>query len=204
MPVYGNVDHVVQRTGLSPENIDANTDTQRDQFVERLLERASSRIENYTQREFGLEEDFEYQRYGNGSRTIHLGFSPVRNINEIKAGDKVIESDEYRVEKRKGTTRNSGRITRISGRWERDVEYEFDIDFGYSDEDRPKAIDDIAEEIAIAIINDTDAVRKAKGASSISMDGYSVDWDTLNVDGQIRLTKSMKNRLNKFKRVAFG
>lgn len=198
---YGSVEHVVQRTGLSPSAIGADTESERDTFVQELLDRASSEIEEFTEVSFRYHENFTFQTEGNGHKDMHLGFSPIQEVNEVKAGDKVLDSDAYRIKKRRYRDKNTGILIKESGRWRPHTDYKFDVNWGYQDANRPQAIDAVAEDLVIALINDTDATRKARGASSISMDGYSVDYDAMNVQDKLQLNKEMRERLKKFKRV---
>jgi len=199
---YGSNDTIIARTGVSAEDLGfEETTDDLDQFLTDLRDRATSAVVEYTGRTFELITGEEDRLDGNGRRVISTRQSPVRQIHEVRAGGKLLDPSEYTLVSTRGRSDvNTGRIRRERGVWGRSQRIRVDYDWGYGPAHRPAVVDDVVEDMVVETIQKAEIDRSAAGKQSESMDGYSVTWQDIGAEDYLRLTESMRERLQPLRR----
>lgn len=213
MGIYGDTDVIKTRTGASPETFgfegETNPEDALDNFIDQLQERASSRVERYTGMRFDETTNTTDYIESTGREYISTRNDPVRQIHTLKEGGRELtEGEDFRLEPVPGMPdENIGRLKRISSgarvrthRWRPGVEIEIEYDWGYDDQTRPAAIDQIVEDMVVLYVNETTAERKADGVESESMDGFNVSYALARAEDRMQLTEGMRTKLEPFTR----
>jgi len=206
---YGSTDDIKTRTGVAPSDLgfdggdQTTAEDQLDAFIEGLREKASSLVEEYTDRVFDLVEKHVDVLYGNGRETISTRNYPVATIHSISVGNSTLDESDYRLDEHRDG-RNSGRIERVGrgARWPRGREIEITYNWGYSS--TPPAVDKVVEDMVVEVLNNAVADRERDGKSSESMDGYSASWSVQDAQQELTLTESMQRKLDSFKRMGMA
>lgn len=199
MTVYGSTSLIIARTGAEPETFGVGTEEQLEEILERLQKRASSLVEEYCDRVFDTVEGHVDVVQGTGRRGISTRNYPVLEVHEIRVGSSTIGADAYAVEEGTRPGRNAGRIIRTDGRpWPRGRDVTIEYDWGYTE--TPPVVDGVVEDMVVEAHEKTAVDRASDTKQSESMDGYSVTWDTSDVQDQLALTESMRERLRPLKR----
>lgn len=208
MPQYGSVDQVIARTAATPETLGfedaADPDQELRDFVTTNLKEASSAIERYCNRTFGLVQGEEETRHGNNSATIQLDNYPVVSLQTVEEdGNTLTEGEDYRLKGRGNfADENSGILKRLDDgdasrtyRWDDYHRYRFVYDWGYAAGEWPPVLDSVANELVINRLNEAAAERAAGGLESVSMDGYSVSYAVVDAAQKGDIADSQLNRL---------
>lgn len=199
-PSYGSTNTIVKRTGTTADSLGIS-DTEYQDMLDKLLDQASRKIDDFCSRKFYKIEGFTEVRTGNRSKIISTNNYPIITINQIKENDSVLSSDRYELVQSGNPLGNSGRIRKLNGIWSAS-RIEIDYDYGY--EETPSAIEGIAEDMVIRVVNEANAEVKASGSDSISMDGYSIQFGTVSAEEKIRITESEREKLKPYKRINLG
>ncbi len=193
--MYGDPNIIKNRTGTTAEALGL-TEVRYELMLRNLLHKASRRLERYCGIPFYEITGFTERKRGEGRRRITLKNYPVTNIQEVKTGDSVLDPKYYEIVDEGEIYQNVGTLRRIDGRWtSRDIKITYDYGF----QKTPPEVSGVAEEIVLRLVNEANAEVKASGANSISMDGYSVDFGTVNAEDKLRLTEAQRERLDNFK-----
>ena len=200
MSNYGSVTNVKTETGVTPENLNGiETEAELDDYITSKLEGASDEIDRFCNRTFRLVQNVTETRYGNNTRTIQLRNYPVVTIHSVEEGStELTEGEDFEL---KGTRNfegeNDGILKRDRRFWKRRVEYTFEYDWGYPDNEWPKLLDGVAEALVKAGIQTSiQNTTKAEygGADSISMDGFS-----LSIEQAVRESEIDEGDLSRLK-----
>jgi hypothetical protein len=182
-----------------------------ESYIEDRLRGASEELEDFCARQFREPVEFTEERDGNGTDTMQLRHYPVTNIVSLEAkGGTLTEGDDFKLKERRnfgaagGAEQNKGILKRLGRRtkWYRNVEYEITYEAGWTQP--PGVIESVAEDMVIAGIREAigSNAYAEEGASSLSMDGYSVTYD---VPGALRagdITESQFKRVENLKHLA--
>jgi len=209
---FGSVDSVIAQSGLTPDMLEGvNTDAEVQTFIEDRLRGASQELEQFCNRQFRDPVEFEETREGNGTDTMQLRHHPVTSIVSLESkGNTLTEGDDYKLKERRnfaaagGADQNKGVLKRLGRRtrWYRNVEYTITYEAGWTQP--PGVIESVAEDMVIAGIREAigSNAYASEGASSISMDGFSVTYD---VPGALRagdITESQFKRVESLRQLA--
>ena len=209
---FGDVSSVVAQSGISPGDLEGvDTDAELESFIEDRLSGASEEIEEFCNRTFREPVEYTETREGNQSRTLQLRHYPVTEVVDIDARGESIGPDDVSIKQRAGFQgRNTGILKRDPGRrprsnvWRSGRQYEITYMAGW--ESPPGVVPSVAEDMTIAGIREAigSNAYADKGASSISMDGFSVTYD---VPGALRsgdITETQFERLKRLQQVAIA
>lgn len=204
MASYGDPDTIKATCGVTENDLgslpdsdgDGSTTDEFENLISALNERASNLIEKYCHRDFGHHTGATATLDGNGRQSIRLSkatgnepYYPVTSIVEVRLHGDALDADEYRVD------RDNGILERKNARWIGGWEnIGVDLEWGYSSP--PPAIKEVAEDLVREQLHSAAASEKGKGASSISIDGFSVSFPE-----RMYLSESHKEQLNRFRRV---
>lgn len=203
---YADSDVVKELSGVSANDLpNVQNDSALDSLITKLNDRAKSLIDEYCQRDFDEHTGATTTLDGNGKSEISLPrhangdglYYPIIEITDLKQNDSSLSADKYRIKQTPNSRgdRNPGIIEKRYGLWPEGWEnIEVTLTWGYASP--PEEIKSIAEQLIIDQLNNAVQDSKADGAQSISMDGFSVSFDT-----SMRLKDDNKDRLDNFKRV---
>lgn len=189
---YGDVDNVIARAGVDAESLGLGTEDNLRDFIRTTLTRATQEISQFVGRELTHETGKTVTLDGNNRNSMKLPDWPVQQATEVTVGGTTQSSGDYRVS-------DAGILERRVGVWPNgweNIEVTYDVGFP----DGAGAAEEVAEEIAIETVNKAVAARKADGKSSVSMDGYSVAFDS-TLDG-INLDEAQRERLRPYREAA--
>jgi len=204
MTQYGSVDQVIARTAATADTLGFSTDQELRDFITTNLEEASSEIDRYCNRTFGLVEGETESRFGNDSATIQLEHGPIQTINSVEeSGETLTQGTDFEIKDRESFSgENSGILRRLEDgeapyaeRWREYARYSFDYDWGYVDGEWPAVLDNVANEMVINRLNEAAAERAASGTESISMDGYSVSYAVVDAAQKGEIAQAQLERL---------
>jgi hypothetical protein len=203
MPTYGSTDTIISRQGATPESFGFGNETDPDQalqdFIDGLRDRASSEVEQYCDRVFDLQTGETETVTGNGTDTISVRNYPVVSINSITVGATTIDAGAYQIRSTPGNPiMNAGIIERTDRRVWPGRQITVDYDWGF--EEPPGVVKTVVEDMVVETLEKARVDRQSDAKTSESMDGYSVSWDTSEVDTFLRLDESKRNRLEPLKR----
>ena len=209
---FGDVDSVIAQSGLTTDMLEGvDTQTGVEDFIKDRLRGVSEELEQFCNRQFREPVEFEEIRKGNNTDTMQLRHYPVTNIISVEAkGNELTEGDDFKLRERRnfgaagGAEQNKGILERLKRyqHWDRNIEYTITYEAGWTEP--PGVIESVAEDIVIAGIREAIGSNSyaAEGASSVSMDGFSVTYD---VPGALRsgdITESQFTRLESLKHIA--
>ena len=206
MTHYGTVQTVKLETNASVETLNVDSEQALDDYIKAELEVASSEIDRYCNRTFRLVENHVDTIRGTNLTTIQLNNSPVQTIHSVEEnGSELTEGEDFKLKKRSNFDgENNGILEKLTGgepspyaRWHATV-YTIEYDWGYSDVDIPKVLNSVAEDLVAAGVSNAIAQNSATekgGASSISMDGFSVSYDISESVTDAQITAEQLNRL---------
>lgn len=210
---YGDTAVIKTRTGGSPEAFgfedETNPEQALDDFITELQERASDEVDRYCGMRFDETTQTTDHIPSTGRQHISTRNDPVREIHSLKEGGRPLEEDDdYRLEPVRGMPEeNIGRLKRIDSgtrvrdrRWRPGVEIEVTYDWGYTEETRPKVVDQVVEDMVVTVLNAALRERRADGVESESMDGFSVQYGSETVAERLELTEAMRDKLDSLKR----
>jgi len=195
MPSYGSRSTVITRQGATPEAFGLANQTELENFVDDLLARASSEVEEHCGRVFGEVTGETETLFGNDTKRISLDNYPVTSINSVVVGQSALDTSQYRIETAPGRPdRNAGIIERTDRRvWPAGREITVDYDWGFGE--TPGVVKAVVEEMVVEVLEKAVVDRESSGKSSESMDGYSVSWDNSDVQDLITLDEAKRKRL---------
>ena len=207
---FGEVSSVIAQSGVSPGDLEGiNDQTALESFIEDRLTGASNEVEEFCNRTFREPVEYTETREGNQSDTLQLRHYPVTEVVEVDArGENIDVSDVSIVQRRGFQNRNTGILKRDPGRrprsnvWRTGRQYEVTYMAGW--EDPPGVVGSVVEDMVIAGLREAigSNAYAEEGASSVSMDGFSVTYD---VPGALRsgdITETQFKRLKKLQQVA--
>jgi hypothetical protein len=207
---FGEVSSVIAQSGVSPEDLAGiNDQTALESFIEDRLTGASNEVEEFCNRTFREPVEYTETREGNQSDTLQLRHYPVTEVVSSDARGESIDTDDVSIKQRRGFQgRNTGILKRDPGRrprsnvWRNGRQYEITYMAGW--ESPPGVVGSVVEDMVIAGLREAigSNAYAEEGASSVSMDGFSVTYD---VPGALRsgdITETQFKRLKKLQQVA--
>lgn len=200
MSMYGTIEQVKNKTGITADDLNVADTTELDDFITDLLTAASQVIEEYTDRDFekhsGVTETYD----GGGSPTLMLRNNPVISISSVKVDEDELASDKYRI---KGVTsfgkHNGGILKRLDGHVFRSGTQNVEVTYTWGYENPPSTIVNVAEEIAGEMLKTAANNYKTGGLESMSMSDFSTKFNV-----QRPLTESQRQRLKTYKKVIYA
>lgn len=196
---YGSVETVKARTDPDFETFGFANESELDAWIETNLEEASSAIDGFCRRSFGEQSVTGEEASVINATEIRVTNYPVTSITEIREGDTVVDEDDYRITPTSNMPdRNAGVIERTDGTWRRRIlaggpDIEVDYEFGF--ESVPPVVDSVANEMVINIINEAEAEIASNRTQSLSMDGYSVTFDVVDMAQKGAIQQAQLDRL---------
>lgn len=205
---YGDVDTVLIQTGATPDSF-VNIDTQQELegFIETELEEASDAINRYCKRTFRLVQNDSHTFPGSGSDTVRLPGFPIQEIHSLtREGTELTEGTDFEIKQNRAQAgANMGILRRLeNGKprrhtvWRRHASFEIEYDWGFPEADIPPVLNGVAEDIVSEEVTNsitTSARGQAGGATSVSMDGFSVSYDVAQAAEEGTITETQLQRL---------
>lgn len=207
MPSYG-VDARIKRKARVDQDDLKLSQSDFDTLVSKLNEQASDRVDTYCGRDFTQHDTSTISVVGNGRPRIPLPIYPIRSITEVKEDDNTVDASDYRLAGDQGPfagSRNSGVLVRVGGVWDQPVKtgdrnIEVTADWGFTNP--PDDIVQVVEQLAVDALVAIGQRASTKGASSVSMDGFSVTYGVEAIDrGLMDLSDAQKSSLKPWRRV---
>jgi hypothetical protein len=207
---FGDPDSVIAQSGLEPgmlEGVDSASEV--TSFIEDRLRGASNEIEEFCNRTFREPVEYTETREGNNSAKLQLRHYPVTEVVAIDARGESLSADDVSIVQRRGFQgRNTGILKRDPGRrpdsnvFRSRRQYEITYMAGW--ESPPGVIGSVVEDMVIAGIREAIGSNQyaEKGASSISMDGFSITYNVPDAFRSGDITESQFKRVQKLKQGA--
>jgi len=174
MSAYGDVTRTLTRSGITYADLGLESEAALASLVEDLIEQASGIIDTYCERDFALHEAVTERLDGNGRERIRLAGHPLVSVTSVTLGSTPLDSAFYEV--RPG----AGILERIDGGVWPAGRRNIAVVYTYGFTTPPAAITGIVEDLVAGALTHAARNVATKGASSMSMDGYSVAYSELS------------------------
>ncbi len=174
MSAYGDVTRTLTRSGITYADLGLESEAALASLTEDLIGQASGIIDTYCGRDFALHEAVTERLDGNGRERIRLAGHPLLSVTSVTLGSTPLDSASYEV--RPG----AGILERIDGGVWSAGRRNLTIVYSYGYATTPPAITGIVEDLVAGALAHAARNRATKGASSMSMDGYSVAYSDLS------------------------
>lgn len=174
MSAYGDVTRTLTRSGITYADLGLESEAALASLVEDLIEQASDTIDTYCERDFALHEAVTERLDGNGRERIRLAGHPLVSVTSVTLGSTPLDSASYEVRSGAGILERIDRGVWSAGRRNLTIVYTY----GFTTP--PAAITGIVEDLVAGALTHAARNRATKGASSMSMDGYSVAYSELS------------------------
>lgn len=195
MPSYGSTDTILTRQGGTPDQFGFANQTELEAFVDDLRARASSEVEEFCERVFGVEQGETETRQGTGTDTIRVRNYPIVAVNSVTVGRSTLDASAYQIVQSSGRpNRNAGLIERTDRRVF-PVGRRVTIDYDWGFQETPGVVKAVVEDMVVEVLEKAVVDRESSGKSSESMDGYSISWDNSDAEDYLRLDESKRQRL---------
>jgi len=174
MSAYGDVTRTLTRSGITYADLGLADEAALASLVADLNEQASETIDLYCGRDFGLHEAVTEKHDGNGRERIRLRGWPVVSVASVAVGGGSLTEDlEYEVDA-------AGILERVDGATWPVGRRNVSVTYSYGYATPPGAIAGVVEDLVAGALTHAARNRAVKGASSMSMDGYSVAYSELS------------------------
>lgn len=196
MTGYGDATRIQTRSGIVYADLGLADEAALTAFIGDLNGQASEMVDDYCGRDFeqhgSAESPVSEKLDGNGREKIRLAGSPIISVSSVTLNDtELTEDTDFAV------LAAPGILERIDyGVWtrgKRNLEAEYV--YGYATP--PKAIALVVEEMVTTALLEAKKNRAVGGASSISMDGYSISFAA--VAGYLNLTSDRLKILDRYR-----
>ena len=174
MSAYGDVTRTLTRSGITYADLGLADEAALTSLAADLIEQASDVVDTYCERDFALHEAVTERLDGNGRERIRLAGHPLVSVTSVTLGSMLLDSASYEVRPGAGILERIDRGVWPAGRRNLTVVYSY----GYAAP--PAAIVGIVEDLVAGALTHAARNRATKGASSMSMDGYSVAYSELS------------------------
>ncbi|HKM25786.1 MAG TPA: hypothetical protein VJY40_09135, partial [Corynebacterium sp.] len=171
---YGDVTRTLTRSGITYADLGLESEAALASLVEDLIEQASGIIDTYCERDFALHEAVTERLDGNGRERIRLAGHPLVSVTSVTLGSTPLDSTSYEVHP------GAGILERIDGGVWSAGRRNLTIVYSYGYATTPPAIAGVVEDLVVGALTNAARNRAVKGASSMSMDGYSVAYSELS------------------------
>lgn len=175
MSAYGDVTRTLTRSGITYADLGLESEAALASLVEDLIEQASGIVDQYCGRDFALHEDVAERYDGPGRRRLRLKGWPIISVTSVAVGGTALtEGLEYEA------VPDPGILERIDGLvWPAGLR-NVSVVYSHGYVSPPGAIVGIVEDLVAGALTHAARNRAVKGASSMSMDGYSVAYSELS------------------------
>jgi hypothetical protein len=174
MSAYGDVTRTLTRSGITYADLGLESEAAIVALTDDLIEQASDILDTYCERDFALHEAETVRLDGNGRECIRLPGHPLVSVTSVTLSNALLDSASYEV--RSG----AGILERIDGGVWSAGRRNLTIVYSYGYATTPPAITGIVEDLVAGALAHAARNRATKGASSMSMDGYSVAYSELS------------------------
>ena len=174
MSAYGDVTRTLTRSGITYADLGLESEAALASLTDDLIEQASDTIDTYCERDFALHEAVTERLDGNGRERIRLAGHPLVSVTSVTLSNALLDSASYEVRPGAGILERIDRGVWPAGRRNIAVVYTY----GFTTP--PAAITGIVEDLVAGALTHAARNRATKGASSMSMDGYSVAYSELS------------------------
>jgi len=174
MSAYGDVTRTLTRSGITYADLGLADEAALTSLAADLIEQASDIVDTYCERDFALHEAVTERLDGNGRERIRLAGHPLASVTSVTLGSTLLDSASYEVRPGAGILERIDRGVWPAGRRNIAVVYTY----GFTTP--PAAITGIVEDLVAGALTHAARNRATKGASSMSMDGYSVAYSELS------------------------
>ncbi len=175
MSAYGDVTRTLTRSGITYADLGLANEAALTSLAADLIEQASSIVDQYCGRDFALHEDVTERYDGSGRLRLPLRGWPIISVTSVAVGGVSLTEDlEYEVDAGPGILERVDGAVWSPGRRNVSVTYSY----GYATP--PGAIAGVVEDLVAGALTHAARNCAVKGASSMSMDGYSVAYSELS------------------------
>lgn len=173
--VYGDVTRTLTRSGITYTDLGLADEASLASLVKDLIEQASDSVDLYCGRDFAHHVAVEERCDGTGRDRLMLRGRPVISVTSVEVdGVSLVDGDEYMAHEGQGI------LERIDGLPWRRGHRNVVVVYSYGYVTPPPAIVGVVEDLVTGALTHAARNRAAKGASSMSMDGYSVAYSELS------------------------
>jgi len=175
MSAYGDVTRISTRSGITYADLGLADEAALTSLAADLIEQASETVDLYCGRDFALHEDVAERYDGPGRRRLRLRGWPIVSVASVAVDGTALTGDvEYEVDAGPGILERVDGAVWPPGRRNVSIVYTY----GYATP--PGAIAGVVEDLVAGALTHAARNRAVKGASSMSMDGYSVAYSELS------------------------
>lgn len=175
MSAYGDVTRTLTRSGITYADLGLADEAALTSLAADLIEQASDIIDTYCERDFALHEDVAERYDGSGRRRLRLKGWPIVSVASVEVGGTPLTQDlEYEIVPAPGI------LERVDGAVWPPGRRNISVVYTYGFTTPPAAIVSIVEDLVVGALTHAARNRATKGASSMSMDGYSVAYSELS------------------------
>jgi len=174
MTAYGDVTRTLTRSGITYADLGLADEAALTSLAADLIEQASDIVDTHCGRDFTLHEDVAERLDGTGRRRLRLRGWPVVSVASVVVGGVSLTEDlEYEVDA-------AGILERVDGATWPVGRRNVSVTYSYGYTAAPGAIAGVVEDLVAGALTHAARNRAVKGASSMSMDGYSVAYSELS------------------------
>ena len=175
MSAYGDPTWTLTRSGITYADLGLADDDALASLVEDLIEQASGIVDQYCGRDFDHYADVSERHDGTGRRRLRLKGWPIIAVTSVEVGGTALtEGLEYEA------VPDPGILERIDGLiWPAGLR-NVSVVYSHGYVSPPAAITGVVEDLVAGALTHAARNRATKGASSMSMDGYSVAYSELS------------------------
>jgi hypothetical protein len=175
MSAYGDVTRTLTRSGITYADLGLESEAALASLTEDLIEQASDIVDAYCGRDFGHHVDATERHDGTGRPRLRLKGWPILSVTSVEVGGAALtEGTEF-----EGVA-GSGILERIDGAVWPPGRRNVVVTYSYGYIAPPGAIAGVVEDLVAGALTHAARNRAVKGASSMSMDGYSVAYSELS------------------------
>jgi len=174
MSAYGDVTRTLTRSGITYADLGLADEAALTSLAADLIEQASDIVDTHCGRDFTLHEDVAERYDGTGRDSLRLRGWPVVSVASVVVGGVSLTEDlEYEVDA-------AGILERVDGATWPVGRRNVSVTYSYGYATPPGAIAGVVEDLVAGALTHAARNRATKGASSMSMDGYSVAYSELS------------------------
>jgi len=174
MSAYGDVTRTLTRSGITYADLGLADEAALTSLAADLIEQASDIVDTHCGRDFTLHEDVAERYDGTGRDSLRLRGWPVVSVASVVVGGVSLTEDlEYEVDA-------AGILERVDGATWPVGRRNVSVTYSYGYATPPGAIAGVVEDLVAGALTHAARNRATKGASSMSMDGFSVAYTELS------------------------
>jgi len=175
MSAYGDVTRTLTRSGITYADLGLESEAALASLVEDLIEQASGIVDQYCGRDFDHYADVSERHDGTGRRRLRLKGWPIISVTSVAVGGTALtEGVDYEV------LPGPGILERVDGAVWPPGRRNISVTYSHGYATSPGAIAGVVEDLVVGALTNAARNRAVKGASSMSMDGYSVAYSELS------------------------